>query len=119
MSTDVQGPPPEATEPDEEIASEVALAAPEVMANSLGEYVKIWISRVRNGESGALPVILGLVAIVIYFQARSSLSPRGRPCVGLPRSTRDNPIGVRVGDPGPEGGPQRVVVESPRMELSR
>ena len=73
MSTDVQGPPPEATEPDEEIASEVALAAPEVIADSLGEYVKIWISRVRNGESGALPVILGLVAIVIYFQARSSL----------------------------------------------
>ena len=73
MSTDVQGPPPEATEPDEEIASEVALAAPDVIANSLGEYVKIWISRVRNGESGALPVILGLVAIVIYFQARSSL----------------------------------------------
>ena len=73
MSTEVQGPPPEATEPDEEIASEVALAPPEVMANSLGEYVKIWLSRVRNGESGALPVILGLVAIVIYFQARSSL----------------------------------------------
>ena len=72
MSTDVQEPPPEATE-SEEIASEVALAAPEVIANSLGEYVKIWISRVRNGESGALPVILGLVAIVIYFQARSSL----------------------------------------------
>ena len=73
MSTDVQEPPPEATEPDEEVASEVALAAPEVIADSLGEYVKIWISRVRNGESGALPVILGLVAIVIYFQVRSSL----------------------------------------------
>ncbi len=73
MSTDIQGPSPEATEPDEEIASEVALAAPEVIANSLGEYVKIWMSRVRNGESGALPVILGLAAIVIYFQARSSL----------------------------------------------
>jgi D-xylose transport system permease protein len=72
VSTDVQGPPPEATEPDE-IASEVALAPPEVIADSLGEYVKIWISRVRNGESGALPVILGLAAIVIYFQARSSL----------------------------------------------
>jgi len=28
---------------------------------------------VRSGESGALPVILGLVAIVIYFQAWSSL----------------------------------------------
>jgi len=73
VSTDVQGPPPEAAEPDEEIASEVALAPPEVIANSLGEYVKIWVSRVRNGESGALPVILGLVAIVIYFQVRSSL----------------------------------------------
>jgi D-xylose transport system permease protein len=73
VSTDVQGPSPEATEPDEEIASEVALAAPEVMADSLGEYAKIWLSRVRNGDSGALPVILGLAAIVIYFQVRSSL----------------------------------------------
>ena len=72
MSTDVQEPPPEATEPDV-TASEAALGPPDVIADSLGEYVKIWISRVRNGESGALPVILGLVAIVIYFQARSSL----------------------------------------------
>jgi D-xylose transport system permease protein len=72
VSTEVQGPPPEATESDD-TASEVALAAPEVIADSLGEYVKIWISRVRNGESGALPVILGLVAIVVYFQVRSSL----------------------------------------------
>jgi D-xylose transport system permease protein len=72
VSTEVQGPPPEATESDD-IASEAALGAPEVIADSLGEYVKIWISRVRNGESGALPVILGLAAIVIYFQARSSL----------------------------------------------
>jgi D-xylose transport system permease protein len=54
-------------------ASEAALGAPEVIADSLGEYVKIWISRVRNGESGALPVILGLVAIVVYFQVRNSL----------------------------------------------
>jgi D-xylose transport system permease protein len=72
VSTDVQEPPPEATESDV-TASEAALGAPDVIADSLGEYVKIWISRVRNGESGALPVILGLIAIVIYFQARSSL----------------------------------------------
>ena len=71
MSTDVQEPSPDA-EPDE-AASEAALAAPEVIANSLGEYGKIWLTRVRNGESGALPVILGLVAIVVYFQVRSSL----------------------------------------------
>jgi D-xylose transport system permease protein len=72
VSTDVQGPSPEAADHDE-VAAEVALAAPDVIANSLGEYVKIWISRVRNGESGALPVILGLVVIVFYFQVRSSL----------------------------------------------
>ena len=69
MSTDVQ-PPAEA----DEIASEAAAtAAPEVIADSLGEYVKIWWARVRSGDSGALPVLLGLIAIVIYFQARSSL----------------------------------------------
>ena len=68
MSTDVQ--PPGA---DEAAAQTAATAAPEVIADSFGEYVKIWWTRVRNGESGALPVILGLVVIVVYFQARSSL----------------------------------------------
>jgi len=69
VSTDVQ-PPGEA----DEIASEAAAtAAPEVIADSLGEYIKIWWARVRSGDSGALPVLLGLVAIVVYFQIRSSL----------------------------------------------
>ena len=71
MSTDVQ-PPSEAA--DEEVAAQTAAtAAPEVIADSFGEYAKIWWTRVRSGDSGALPVILGLVAIVVYFQARSSL----------------------------------------------
>ena len=68
MSTDVQ--PPGA---DEVAAQTAAGAAPDVIADSFSEYVKIWWTRVRNGESGALPVILGLVVIVVYFQARSSL----------------------------------------------
>jgi D-xylose transport system permease protein len=68
VSTDVQ--PPGA---DEVAAQTAAGTAPDVMADSFGEYVKIWWTRVRNGESGALPVILGLVVIVVYFQARSSL----------------------------------------------
>jgi len=71
VSTDVQ-PPAEAA--DEEVAAQAAsAAAPEVMADTFGEYVKIWWTRVRSGDSGALPVILGLVAIVVYFQARNSL----------------------------------------------
>jgi D-xylose transport system permease protein len=69
VSTDVQ-PSAEA----DDIASEAAAtAAPEVIADSLGEYIKIWWARVRSGDSGALPVLLGLVAIVVYFQVRSSL----------------------------------------------
>jgi D-xylose transport system permease protein len=69
VSTDVQ-PPAEA---DEVASGAAATAAPEVIADSLGEYIKIWWARVRSGDSGALPVLLGLIAIVIYFQARSSL----------------------------------------------
>jgi D-xylose transport system permease protein len=72
VSTDVQ-PPAEAAEADELAAETAAVAAPEVIANTFGEYVKIWWTRVRGGESGALPVILGLIVIVVYFQARSSL----------------------------------------------
>jgi D-xylose transport system permease protein len=73
MSTELQQPSAEAAE-DAALASETAAtAAPEVIADTFGEYVKIWWTRVRSGESGALPVILGLVAIVIYFQARNSL----------------------------------------------
>jgi D-xylose transport system permease protein len=70
VSTEVRQPPPEA---DGIESAAAAIAAPEVVAGSLGEYVKIWLARVRGGDSGALPVLLGLVAIVIYFQASNSL----------------------------------------------
>jgi D-xylose transport system permease protein len=74
VSTEVEPPPSGADETaDDTAAKTAATAAPEVIANSLGEYVKIWWTRVRSGESGALPVILGLVVIVVYFQVRSSL----------------------------------------------
>jgi D-xylose transport system permease protein len=59
---------------DEAAAEDTALAgAPELIANSVGDYARIWVKRVRSGESGALPVILGLVAIVVFFQVRNSL----------------------------------------------
>ena len=72
MSTEVE-PTPEAAETDEIASGAAAAAAPEVIADSFGEYVRIWLARVRGGESGFLPVLLGLVAIVIYFQVRNSL----------------------------------------------
>ena len=48
-------------------------ASAELLANSIGDYARIQGRRIRNGESGALPVIIGLIVIVIFFQARNSL----------------------------------------------
>ncbi|HVC77936.1 MAG TPA: hypothetical protein VND96_15590 [Candidatus Micrarchaeaceae archaeon] len=44
---------------------------PEVVAQSLGEYVRAYGSRIMAGESGILPVVVAMVAIVIVFTAVS------------------------------------------------
>ena len=41
---------------------------PEVVAQSLGEYVRAWGARVRGGESGVLPVVVAMIAIAVVFQ---------------------------------------------------
>jgi D-xylose transport system permease protein len=51
---------------------ELATVAPEVLANSTNEYFKAWWLRIKNGESGALPVVIGLIAIVIFFEIENS-----------------------------------------------
>ncbi len=48
----------------------VALA-PELVANTLSEYVRGWWVRVRGGETGVLPVIVGLLIIGIIFQVQN------------------------------------------------
>ncbi|HEX2680914.1 MAG TPA: hypothetical protein VHQ03_06435, partial [Candidatus Dormibacteraeota bacterium] len=45
----------------------VAEVPPEVVAQSLPEYAKAWSARIRAGESGVLPVIVAMVAIVAVF----------------------------------------------------
>ncbi len=59
---------------DTSMESDVDLAAvaPEVLADSLPEYFRAWGRRIRNGESGALPIIVGLLLIVIFFQIEQS-----------------------------------------------
>jgi D-xylose transport system permease protein len=58
---------------ESEAAPEIALtAAPDVLAGSLGEYTRVWLRRVRSGESGALPIIVGLIALGAYFQISQS-----------------------------------------------
>jgi D-xylose transport system permease protein len=50
----------------------VAGASAELMVGSLGEYVRAWGQRIRSGDSGALPILVGLVVIVIFFQVERS-----------------------------------------------
>src|SRR5215469_2703553 len=66
----VVGDEPAATPADD---AGVVTSAPDLIADSLGEYTRIWLRRVRSGESGVLPVVLGLIVIIIIFQIRSSL----------------------------------------------
>jgi D-xylose transport system permease protein len=48
-------------------------ASADLLANSFGDYVRIVGRRIRAGESGALPVIVGLIVIVIFFYVKNSL----------------------------------------------
>ncbi|MEV4701857.1 ABC transporter permease subunit [Actinoplanes sp. NPDC049316] len=48
-----------------------ALVPPVVTAQTLRQYIHAQVVRLRSGESGVLPVVLGLLAIVIVFQAVS------------------------------------------------
>jgi D-xylose transport system permease protein len=67
----VSSPDDEALEPAIS-EQELTAVSPEILANSLGEYFAAWGRRIRNGESGALPVLVGLVVIVIFFQIEES-----------------------------------------------
>ncbi len=41
---------------------------PEFLAQSLGEYLRAWWLRVRSGDSGVLPVVLGMVVVAVIFE---------------------------------------------------
>src|SRR3989440_9123128 len=66
---------PEAA-PDPTAAAEAAQLElpPEIAAQSLGEWLRAWATRIRSGDSGVLPVILGFAVIMVVFQA---ISPNG------------------------------------------
>jgi len=53
------------------VADVVAEVPPEVVAQSLGEYVRGYAARIRAGESGVLPVIVAMLAIIVVFGALS------------------------------------------------
>jgi D-xylose transport system permease protein len=43
-----------------------------ITRGGLADYARRWIENVRSGELGVLPIIVGIVVIGIYFQARNS-----------------------------------------------
>jgi D-xylose transport system permease protein len=51
---------------------EAADIPPELVAQSLGQYFRASWARVRGGNSGVLPVVLGLVLVAIGFQIANS-----------------------------------------------
>ncbi|HEX6548789.1 MAG TPA: ABC transporter permease [Candidatus Dormibacteraeota bacterium] len=63
--------PAEETDPPLDPTAEAAREAelpPSIVAQSLGDWTRAWLARIRAGESGVLPVVFGLVAIVIVFE---------------------------------------------------
>jgi D-xylose transport system permease protein len=71
-------------EPQDEIVSAaIPGASADLLADSVGDYARIWVRRVRSGESGALPVIVGLIAIVIFFWVKSPVFMTPRNLVNL------------------------------------
>jgi D-xylose transport system permease protein len=52
--------------------TELKTAAPEVLANTLGEYLEAWWRRIKGGESGALPVVVALILIGIFFEIENT-----------------------------------------------
>ncbi|MGH9125830.1 MAG: sugar ABC transporter permease [Acidimicrobiales bacterium] len=45
-------------------------ASPELLVDSLGEYLRAWWQRIKGGESGVLPILAGLILIIIIFQVK-------------------------------------------------
>src|SRR5450631_2217288 len=49
----------------------IADLPPGILAQSLGQYLRAWGQRIRGGDSGVLPVLLGIVIVAVAFQAIS------------------------------------------------
>jgi D-xylose transport system permease protein len=58
-------------DPTAAVAAAAAELPPELVAQTFGQYARGYAARIRNGESGVLPVVVGLVAIMVVFEVIS------------------------------------------------
>jgi D-xylose transport system permease protein len=55
-------------DPTATVESAVLDIPPEILAQSLGGYMRGWLARIRNGDSGVLPVVLAIIAVAVTFE---------------------------------------------------
>jgi len=65
---------PAETEATTDLTAATVDVPPEIVAQSLRQYLRAWMIRVRSGDAGVLPVALALVAVFVVFQV---VSPNG------------------------------------------
>jgi D-xylose transport system permease protein len=58
-------------DPTAAVAAATAELPPELVAQTFGQYARAYAARIRSGESGVLPVVVGLVAIMVVFEVIS------------------------------------------------
>jgi D-xylose transport system permease protein len=58
-------------DPTAAVEAAAADIPPELVAQSFGQYARGYATRIRNGDSGVLPVVVGLVAIMVVFEVIS------------------------------------------------
>jgi D-xylose transport system permease protein len=62
--------PPSAPSTEEDQAEETQAAVPPALvANTVGEYLRASLARIKGGDTGILPVVAGLILVSILFQA--------------------------------------------------
>ncbi|EQD46363.1 inner-membrane translocator, partial [mine drainage metagenome] len=69
VSEEAAGTPrPEADPLVDLTAAAVDVVPPEIIAESLGQYLRAWLARIASGNTGALPVVFALVVIAVAFE---------------------------------------------------
>ncbi len=63
--------PTEAEAAPDLTAAAVEVIPPEIVAQSLAQYLRAWFTRVKGGDAGVLPVVGALVAVTVVFQVVS------------------------------------------------
>ncbi|HET7326706.1 MAG TPA: ABC transporter permease [Nocardioidaceae bacterium] len=71
--TEVQPTTPPSSADAEADAAAVSESSIELTSGSLSDYLRAWGKRIRAGESGVLPVLVGLVIIIVIFQTQQSV----------------------------------------------